>query len=87
MYLTLHTMDWMQTREIAKHPEKWKEANPLLPDHPNIGEVNRHFLFLGLAHAAIANYLPKEKRELFQNITIGIESGIVARNYYIGIRF
>src|SRR5690606_23306335 len=31
---SLLVVDWAQTRYIAKNPEKWRELNPMLPDHP-----------------------------------------------------
>ena len=33
-YLALHTVDWGQTRNIAKNPSRYSEVNPVLGKHP-----------------------------------------------------
>jgi len=32
----LWLIDWHQTREIAKYPERWHEHNPILGHHPTM---------------------------------------------------
>jgi hypothetical protein len=31
----LHFIDWRQTRTIAKNPDKYREMNPILGEHPS----------------------------------------------------
>jgi hypothetical protein len=83
-YLTLHTIDWAQTREIARNPNYY-EQNMYLGKHPSIREVDRYFAAMALAHIGVAYILPSEWRTPFQYVTIGVEVGAVVHNYSIGI--
>ena len=85
VYLTLHSMDWMQTRYIAKNPS-FHEQNDLVGRNPSIGKVNNYFVATALLHVGVAYLLPTEYRKAFQYITIGMEIGAVAHNYQIGIK-
>ena len=85
VYLTLHTLDWAQTRNIARNPDKWYEQNAVLGKHPSVSQVDRYFITTGVLQFAIAYYLPAEYRKAFQYVTIGIEGGAVAHNFSIGI--
>ena len=84
-YLTLHTLDWAQTRNIARNPNKWQEQNAILGKHPSISQVDRYFIATGALHFAVAYYLPAEYRKVFQYVTIGIEGRVVVHNFSIGI--
>lgn len=83
-YLTLHTMDWAQTRNIARNPIYY-EQNAILGKHPSVGRVDGYFALTGLAHLAVSYYLPAEYRKAFQYVTIGVEGGAVAHNFSIGV--
>ena len=85
VYLTLHTLDWAQTRNIARNPNKWTESNVILGKHPSVLQVDRYFIATGVLHFAVAHYLPTEYRKAFQYVTIGIEGGAVAHNFSIGV--
>ena len=88
-YAIVHLMDWGQTRNIAKHPERWYEKNPKLGRHPSVAQVDRHFLFgfpLGaISHPIISYLLPAKYRPVWQYITIGYEWSYVERNFSLGI--
>jgi hypothetical protein len=81
----LHIMDWGQTRYISKNPDRFYELNPLLPDHPSLGEVNRHFLMTGLLMLSFAHFLPDYRKAILMTY-IGIQTVNVTRNYTIGLR-
>jgi hypothetical protein len=83
-YLTLHTLDWAQTREIARNPAYY-EQNMYLGKHPTVRQVDRYFAAMALAHVGVAYLLPSEWRRPFQYLTIGVELGAVAHNFSIGI--
>ena len=93
-YLVLHTMDWAQTRQIAKNPQCvagqkepcLSEENGILGDHPSVAEVNRYFILTGAAQYLIAKAVPEKYRAPFQYLTIGHDFGYVVHNYSIGIR-
>lgn len=84
-YLALHVVDWGQTLDIADHPEKWHERNPVLGDHPSRGRVNVWFAGTALLHPVISYVLPKPYREAWQYGTIGVEVWCVGGNAKLGV--
>lgn len=83
--LALHTVDWGQTRHIAKNPDHFRELNPILGEHPSLGQVNRHFIISGLLVAGLAHYLPQYRSNILK-IYIGIQTINTIRNYHIGLK-
>ena len=87
-YLTLHIIDWAQTRDIARNPrEGRKESNPILGPAPSVGEVNSYFMATGLGHLAISYLLPSNPRFMWQGFTITIEAFVIGHNYSAGVGF
>ena len=84
-YLTLHAMDWAQTRYIARNPNQRTESNVILGKHPSVLQVDRYFIATGALQFAVAYCLPAEYRKAFQYILIGVEGGAVIHNFSIGI--
>ena len=84
IYLTLHIVDYAQTREIARNPNYY-EQNMYLGKHPTVSQVDNYFSAMALAHIGVAYLLPDEWRAPFQYVTIGVEVGAVAHNFSIGI--
>lgn len=84
-YLTLHTVDWLQTRNIARSPDQFYETNAVLGKHPSIGQVNSYFIATAALQFAIARVLPAEYRSAFQYLSIGHDFGYVSHNFKIGI--
>ena len=84
----LFIADWSQTRDIAAHPQQFREQNILLGAHPSIGAVNRHFIGALLINNALYYAMPTEngKRD-WSFIAVGVEGERVANNARIGIRF
>lgn len=85
-YLTVHSLDWMQTRTIAKNPQKFGEENPILGNHPSLSKVNTYFAITAIAHAGVAYMLPSDWCEAFQYVTIAVETRTVLRNFSLGIK-
>src|SRR5574343_926329 len=95
--LGVTALDWMQTRSIATTtvpgycPDnaggtcyKHREMNPLLPRHPSVSQVNRHFLVGALVLTGLAYTLPEQwARHLLRGYII-LETLVVARNVAIG---
>lgn len=86
VYLTVHILDWTQTLNIARNPDKWHEKNPILGRHPSVGKVNAYFATTAAIHVGLAYLLPAEWRKTFQYLSIAVEGGVVAHNYSIGIK-
>lgn len=76
--------DYMQTRYIARHPDRFHEINPLMPRHPSLGDVNRHFLVSALVIGSIAHFVPEYRKPALQ-VYVAIGSVNVARNFHIGL--
>lgn len=82
---TLAAADWAQTRNIARHPARWHETNPLLGEHPSVAQVDRHFAVSALIGAAALHALPTRYRDWALNAGLVIEAGCVANNLRLGI--
>lgn len=81
----LHVADWMQTRYIAAHPDRFYEINPLIGKHPSDGQVNTYFA-LSHAGAMLATVLmPNPYRMWFQSLRIGVSGYLVSFNASKGI--
>ncbi|WP_374245263.1 hypothetical protein [Zoogloea sp.] len=82
---TLTAADWAQTRNIARHPVRWHENNPLLGEHPSTGAVDRHFIAGALIGAVVLDALPTPYRDWALNAGLVLEAGCVANNLRLGI--
>lgn len=80
----LHTADWLQTRQIARSPDRWAENNAPLGRHPSIGRVNNYFALTGalLYTACESGYGEKWVKYIW----IATEAGAVAHNLSAGIQ-
>jgi len=98
-FYILTTIDWVQTRSIINHPNKFYETNLLLGERPDNKSVTHYMLSGMLLHTAVANYLPdlislcggslksaKFSRTIWQSFWIGIETSAVTNNYLIGVK-
>ncbi len=80
------TVDWAQTRYIARHPRQYRELNPILGQHPSTGKVDRYFALSIVAGSAIAIALPSKYRKVWLGGITLVEVGFVIHNHHIGIR-
>ena len=85
VYLAVDTVDWLQTRNIARNPDKFYETNSYLGQHPSVGKVNGYFATMMLVHVGIVTVLPSKYRAVFQFTSIVYEASYVAGNYKLGI--
>lgn len=85
-FLATRVVDWGQTRYIARHPDRFRELNPLLPEHPTLGDVNRHFLVSTAVMLAAAHYLPQYRSTLLK-VWFAVGVGMTGRNAALGVRF
>lgn len=84
-YLALRYIDWRQTREVAKHPELYRETLRFLGDHPSPGDVNRYMAAIAVAHAGISMYLDRPYRTAWQAVTLFEVYGATRRNHRLGL--
>lgn len=88
-FLSLLVLDYGQTVNIARHPEKFVEHNPILGKHPAVHDVHAYMLGWAVLHPFISYLLPPKYREWWQYGTIMVEIGAVGNNLSagIGVRF
>jgi len=84
--LGLRTIDYLQTKEIARNPN-YHETNPCLGRHPTQGQVDTYFLATAIGEIVIAHFLPSKWRRVWLGVWIGVSGACVTYNYTIGIRF
>ncbi len=83
----LLVVDTLQTHNIIERTHtSYFEYNPLLGQHPSIGNVNGYMLACAGLHALISNALPAQDRYWWQWVSLGVEGTTVARNFSIGLR-
>jgi len=82
--VTAGAIDWLQTRNIARNPDRWRERNPRLPDHPTLGQVNRHFATGLVAGALIAHFVPEYRLPFLRTVAI-VQFGFAIHNARMGI--
>ena len=82
----LHVIDWGQTLDIARNPDKFHELNPILGRHPSVGNVNLYMLSGMIVHPIVSYLLPDKIRPYFQYISIGMSGACVINNIEAGIK-
>lgn len=92
VYLTLHFIDYKQTLAIPNlnkttGHEPYYEQNSILGKYPSADRTALYFCSTAILHMVISQALPAEYRELFQDVTIGVEAEQISVNRMIGIRF
>ena len=85
-YMVFHFIDWRQTRYIAKHPDDYRELNPILGNHPETWEVDAWFIGTSIVHPIVTHFLPARYRPIWQGITLGASMATVGWNFSAGIR-
>lgn len=77
-FIALDTIDTLQTVQIAKHPQCWREADPMAAkiygtDHPSAGAVVGINFALMIAHTMVASWLDDEvaKHDMANDGSVG----------------
>jgi len=86
IFLGLKVIDGLQTHEIVKHPDKFKEANPFLPEHPTMGQVNRFILVGAIVPSLMAYWFEGDTRKGFQYGIILAQGAVDISNWKVGVR-
>lgn len=90
----LHILDWRQTIQIARNPDRYWERNPLLGEHPSEQKVNLYFLVGAVLHPIVTEVLPNKynlwgiklrPRIIWESVSIGMSGGCVLNNFSIGL--
>ena len=86
LWQSLHVIDWGQTLDIARQPERFHEHNVLLGGHPSPRAVNNMMIWTGLAHGVVSRVLPSDARKWWQWMTIAGCAYYVMQNHKLGIK-
>jgi hypothetical protein len=90
-YLTAHTIDWAQTRSLArsttggKHGSGYDEENPILGRKPASDKTNAYFILTPLIGYFVLDALPEYRTGILAVANV-LEIGVVAHNYRIGVK-
>lgn len=90
MYQGAAFADMLTTLDISRHPNLVEE-NPLMGQHPSDGKVLGYFAATGVLHYLVTRELVRENVpapivQTWEALGIGLEVGMVAHNYQIGLR-
>ena len=77
-------VDSRQTQQTACEPGRW-ECNPVLGLHPSPQFINGYFIGALALHALAVEVMPDSWRRPFQAGTLGLELGVIAHNFSIGL--
>lgn len=77
----LNVVDGIQTAQIAKHPDEYRELNFLYGSHPSTGRVVAMKAGAAIIHPLVTHYLPFEWRKYWLGVTIGVTGGCVVSNF------
>ncbi len=83
-YGAVHIIDWGQTRDISKSGKE--ELNLYLGKHPSLGKVDTYFISTLAIHTLVSYSLTPRYRKWWQYLTFGVETGVVVRNYNLGVK-
>ena len=82
----LKIIDFGQTLDIAKNPNKYKEMNLAIGKHPSTSRVKRYFYISLIAQPVITWLLPDDYRNWWLGTNIVVSGYLVGHNYSIGLR-
>ena len=88
--LTMHTLDALQTMHIAESCRAgagYYERNPILGRCPSKAEVSRYFIGTAVLLSAVHAVLPERYAKYSTGLWLVVETGTVAHNAAIGLRF
>lgn len=86
-FIGLQVIDTLQTYEIRKHPDEWKETNPLYGSPPNMSKVIAvKALYTGLVYYLLDTQTSSEGRTRALLVLDAVAAAVVIHNHGIGIR-
>lgn len=78
-------VDYGQTKYISAPNSGFHEMNPMLPEHPTMKQVNRHFVLVPLVTYLVLDNISSEHRTTALRVLTIMQVGVVAHNVSIGI--
>ena len=85
-FIGLQVLDAVQTMQISRHPDQFRETNPLLGSHPSDARIiGTKLLFSGALTWALWDS-SHQTRKLSLGTLDAFYIGVVDHNYRVGIR-
>ena len=84
--LSTIAIDWAQTRDISRNPQRFTEGNPFLGSHPSVGRVDKYFALAMAGTAVTAGFLAPTPRKWFLGGVTAVEVVVIISNHRVGIR-
>lgn len=83
----LWVADWMQTRDIAKNPDRYYETNRTLGNHPSVRDVDQYMAGTLALNWALMETLPADSnlKRLAQRLNISVRDNYTCHNSAIGL--
>lgn len=78
-------VDYGQTKYISAPNSGFHEMNPMLPRHPTMNQVNRHFILTPLIAYLILDNISSDDRTTALKVITIMQVGVVAHNFSLGI--
>lgn len=78
--------DWNMTRQIAGHPELYREHNPILGEHPSRRRVDAYFAGVIIGANVADHYMGPKASNIMWGVINVVQIGAVGNNYSIGLR-
>ncbi len=90
LYEALNAADWVQTKQIARQPEKYSEdkfpgSAGIIGKHPSNEKLAAWHLAKAIGQPYIASKLEEPYKTLFQMLSIGIVGNAVRNNKSVGL--
>jgi len=88
IYQALNAIDWAQTRNLARSPDKYHEedAAGLIGHHPHKDTVDAYFALNALLHFIAPKVLPEEIDQLLKTWKISDKVNVIGGNERAGIK-
>lgn len=80
------SMDIAQTRYIYRHPERWKEADPITSHFKDGDNATIYLIVSEMAVLFVADYLPSDLRSLVLTTKANLNGLMVVRNNGLSIK-
>jgi hypothetical protein len=78
-------IDWRQTLEAQHYPDRYKENNKILGEHPSASRVNKYFAGAMLGNYFVADYLTDYRTGYLASV-IAVELVMIGNNRSVGLK-
>lgn len=84
--IAANIIDWGQTRTIAKNPDKYRELNTFLGDHPSVARVNNYFIGTTALLAVLPHMSDTYRKYMMPMVAAGLTLNIARNHFKVGLK-